>query len=340
MDFKKAAISFSDNGIIYLYLIILIILCFVDVCYGAVFISFSSILSHNVLSLQIIQIRFVEMLQALLAGAVLSLCGGVLQKILKNPLADPFILGISSGGSCFSAIFVILNLSVFMGFNDFETWFPVQSFVSVVGCLFSTLLIFYLRSKIKSQHEEYSYLIIGVILNSFFSALLLITISIADLSQLGQIHSWLIGALQPVSFFQLLCLFVICIPCVILLINQSNQLNYLLLDDTFCKSLGIQSESLRKKLIFLICILISIVVSISGSIGFIGLIVPHYVRRLYKLDPKNELKLIMICGSGILVISDLFSRNLLPPSQLPIGIFTAFIGAPALAMILMRNSSK
>lgn len=280
------------------------------------------------------------MLQAVFAGAILAFCGGVLQKILKNPLADPFILGISAGGSCFSAIFVLLNLSSLFYLTQFNLYFPIQSAVSILGCFISYLFIHFFKNKIKTQHEEYSYLIIGIILNSFFSAILMITISLADQSQLSQIHNWLIGSLQPISLLQMSVLIFICTPCVLLILKESSYLNYLLFGDDFGKSLGINPVKIRNKLIFLICVLISIVVSISGSIAFIGLIVPHYVRKIHKISVKNEFILILICGAIILVIADLLSRVLLPPSQLPIGIFTALIGSPALAYILLRNSSK
>ena len=119
-----------------------------------------------------------------------------------------------------------------------------------------------------------------------------------------------------------------------------NVLNHLLFGDEFAKSLGVNPEKIRNKLIFLICILISAVVSISGAIGFIGLIVPHYVRKLHKSTVYFELILTMICGAIVLVISDLLSRVMLSPSQLPIGIFTALIGAPALAFILLRDKNQ
>ncbi|MES2614719.1 MAG: iron ABC transporter permease [Bdellovibrionota bacterium] len=272
-----------------------------------------------------------------MAGAILALCGGVLQKILKNPLADPFILGISSGGSCFAALFVLLNFSSFFYLTNLNKYFPLQSIVSLLGCLFSFYFINKFRKKIKAQHQEYSYLIIGIILNAFFSAVLMITISLADQTQLSQIHNWLVGCLQPVSVIQIMFLILACTPCIFLILKEAPFLNYLLFGDDFAKSLGVNPEKIRNKLIFLICILISIVVSISGAIGFIGLIVPHYVRKMHKGTVFNELVLTMICGSIVLVIADLLSRVLLAPSQLPIGIFTALIGAPSLAFILLRE---
>ena len=317
------------------YLALLFFFCFLDVYFGSVKIHFSFSDSY---SFKIAKFRMTEMFQSMLAGAILALCGAVLQKILKNPLADPFILGISSGGSCFSAIFVLLNLSVYFSFFQLDSFFPLQSIVSFIGCMFAFFFILSFKNKIKSHQEEYSYLIIGIILNSFFSAVLLITISLSDQSQLSQIHNWLIGSLQPISFLQIIALLIFCVPCVFFILKESKLIPLLMFEDTFSKSLGIQPERLRNKLIFLICILISIVVSISGSIGFIGLIIPHYVQKLHRSFILQELILTMICGALVLVFADFLSRVLIPPSQLPIGIFTALIGAPALAFILLKRS--
>lgn len=330
----------AQTPVMSIYLFVLFISCFLDVYFGSVSINFSHFSSLDEFSLKIIEIRTTEMFQALMAGAILSLCGGVLQKILKNPLADPFILGISSGGSCFSAIFVLLNLSSFFYLSQFDKFFPLQSLVSLVGCLFAFSFINYFKNKIKSHHAEYSYLIIGIILNSFFAAVLMITISFADQSQLSQIHNWLIGSLQPISASQMATLILICTPCVIFIIKEAPILNHLVFEDEFSKSLGVNPEKIRNKLIFLICILISVVVSISGAIGFIGLIVPHYVRKLHKSNVAKEFILTMICGAIVLVIADLLSRVILSPSQMPIGIFTALIGAPALAFILLKGNNK
>lgn len=327
-----------NKAIIYIYILILIISCFFDIYFGSVHINFLHLFSLNSFEIKIIELRCTGMLQAILAGSILSLCGGVLQKILKNPLADPFILGISAGGNCFSAIFVLLNFSSLFYLANLDKFFPIQSIASLVGCLISFTFINYFRNKIKSQHAEYSYLIIGIILNSLFAAILMITVSLADQSQLSQIHNWLIGSLQPISTLQLVVLILICTPSIILILKEAPILNHLIFSDEFAKSLGVNAAKIRNKLIFLICILISIVVSISGSIGFIGLIVPHYVRSLHKTNAFSEFMLTLICGAIVLVIADLLSRVVLPPSQLPIGIFTALIGAPALAFILLKRN--
>lgn len=319
-------------------LVILILFCYLDVRYGSVSLFWHDLLAGDEVTKRIVEVRFVETLQALLAGAVLALCGGVLQKILKNPLADPFILGISSGGSCFSALFVLLHVSSAVTLVKMEKYFPMQSVVSLIGCLIAFSIITYFKRRIKSYHAEYSYLIIGIILNSFFSATLMLAVSFADQAQLSQIHNWLIGCLQPISFFQLLSLFFVCVPFVLMVLNRTYALNYLIFGDEFAKSLGVNPDKTRNKLIFFICILISVVVSVSGAIGFIGLIVPHIARKLYPVQHQGQYYFIMILGAIILVFSDFLSRVLLSPTQLPIGIFTAFLGTPALAIILLRRT--
>lgn len=291
----------------------------------------------NSVDFKIAAIRTINLFQSSLIGAYLALSGCILQKILRNPLSDPFILGISAGGTCFAAAFVLLGFYSYAEFSFLDTFFPVQSLFSFLGCFISFALLLFLKNKIRSANDEYSLPLIGIVLNSLFSAVLILLIATGSPSQLSQIHGWIIGSLQPVTFSQMIFLLFISFIPLFFILKNANSLTALLFGDEFAKSLGVNSESIRRHMIFWVCVLISIVVSISGSIGFIGLIVPHFVKKCHRLSPTLECVVAMIVGASVLVLADMLSRTLFSPAQLPIGVFTAAFGAPALSLILLRK---
>lgn len=161
--------------------------------------------------------------------------------------------------------------------------------------------------------------------------------SIAKPEQLTEIHNYLIGTLQPISSYQILFMLILSIIPILIILKNANNYNLMLFGDDFAKSMGINPVKLRNISIFMICILISIVVSSAGIIAFIGLIVPHIIRKIHRFNPYSECLLSMIFGAIILINADTLSRTLFSPAQLSIGIFTAIIGAPILSIILLKG---
>lgn len=318
--------------------LIFIILCFLNLYFGAVKIDYLSLFQEkDSIYFSIEKLRIINLLQVVLVGASLALCGSVLQKILRNPLADPFILGISAGGTCFAASFVLLGLYSCSYFSFIDQFFPVQSIFSFIGCFFSFSFLLFFKKKVRNSNDEYAFPLIGIILNSIFSAILILLVAVAGPSQLSQIHGWLIGTMQPISVVQLCFLFLFALPVATFILKNSNQLNLLLFGDEFAKSLGVDPIRLRRRMIFGICILVSIAVSISGAVGFIGLIVPHFVKKFRRSSPLIECCLSLFVGSSLLLFADMLSRVLFSPAQLPIGVFTALLGAPAFCFILLKR---
>jgi iron complex transport system permease protein len=214
---------------------------------------------------------------------------------------------------------------------------PIQPIFAFFGCVFSFLIIFYMRKKILNVQDEFTYIIIGIILNSFFSSLLLVIFTVAKPSQLLEIQNYLIGNIQQCSSMQITVCYIIVIFVMYKLLNYVKYLDILLFGDEFSKSMGVDPAHLRKKIIFLICILISIVIVLSGSIAFIGLIIPHIIKRIHRFSSQFEVILSMILGAIVLINADTLSRTLFSPAQLSIGIFTAILGAPLLSYILFKR---
>lgn len=281
------------------------------------------------------------MLEVIFVGSCLALCGNVLQKILRNPLADPFVLGISAGGTFFSASFVLLGLSSYsLCFFKIASFFPIQSVFSFLGCLVAFLFLLFGKKRIPHADDEYVFVLLGVILNAVCSSVLMLLIALADPSELSQIHGWLIGSIQPIRLSQISAMFLVAALPFVFILKQSSQMNLLLFGDEFARSAGIQPEHLRNRLIFSICALISLAVCISGAIGFLGLIVPHFIKRAHHVSVLQENILCVIAGSILLLFADVMSRSLLAPAEIPIGVFTALFGAPAFCFFLFQKKNK
>jgi iron complex transport system permease protein len=321
------------------FLLVIMGYCFVYICSAFLSISFGSvkISFDDDLFLKMIQIRFLNFMQASFVGAILALSGFVLQKIFKNPLADPFFLGLSSGGACFAAAFLLLSSGSFLSDVSIFYYFSVQSIFAFLGCLFSFLIVVFARKKIAHMHDEYVYPVIGIIINSFFSSLILFMFSIANPDKFAEMHHYLIGALQPSSFLQILFIFLASLIPLVVILKISKFYDFLVFGDDFSFSNGINPLKVRSLSVFMICFLISIVVSVSGIIGFIGLIVPHIVNRMHRYSSQFQGILSMILGAIFLVNADTLSRTLFPPTQISVGVFTSIIGAPILSVIILSR---
>lgn len=289
---------------------------------------------------EILILRITNFLIASFIGVCLAICGNVLQNILKNPLADPFILGISAGGTCFAAGSMFFSSSFILLQFPLEYNFSLQTVAAFIGCLFSFTILFWARKKIQGSNDDYIYPVIGIITNTFFSAILMLIFSISKPEKLSEIQNFLVGSLQPITFSELIIVIIISIFPIFMLFNRSQYFNKILFGDDFAKSLGVSSEKIRKECIFYVCVIISLVVSLAGSISFIGLIVPHIVRKVHRVGHRSELIICMFLGAIILVNADTLARTVLKPAQLPVGIFTALIGAPFLAIILLKRNKS
>ncbi|WGL61361.1 iron ABC transporter permease [Pigmentibacter sp. JX0631] len=287
--------------------------------------------------IKIFELRINNFLTVSFVGATLAYCGNILQNILKNPLADPFILGISSGGTCLVAFLMLFPLPLFLLPFAFNITFSFQTIAAFIGCMMSFNIIFILRRKIKSVNDEYIYPVIGIIINTFLSSIILFIFSIIKPEKLSEIHNFLIGSIQPLSFYEILFIIIFSIYPFIKLFQLSRFFNVIQFGDDFSKSMAIDPEKIRKECIFFVCILISITVSIAGIISFIGLIIPHLVKKIHRVNSKSELIICIFLGAIVLLNADTLSRILLSPAQLPVGIFTALIGAPFLTMILLKR---
>lgn len=327
-----------QTKLICIYFVLFFCACLLGVCFGSTSIPLKDLfLFKDSVLVQIFSLRFLGVMQAGLAGGLLALCGCVMQKVLRNPLADPAILGISAGGTCFAVVFILLHLSTVWFFAKVDLYFPSHSLFAFLGCVLAFAALLLLKKYFRRVDNESIYIVIGIILNAFFAAIFTLLVIVAKDAQWAQIQAWMLGSFQPLTFLQMgLIAFVSLLP-VTFILKKIKFLNLLIFGDDYAKSLGVNPVFLRNQMILYVCVLLALVVCVAGSVGFVGLVVPHMMRKLHRVSLRLEAVLCFLSGASLLIFADVLSRCLFPPIVLPVGIFTALLGAPALALILIKK---
>ncbi|MFH2132541.1 MAG: iron ABC transporter permease [bacterium] len=280
-----------------------------------------------VLSASVLKLRFPRVLLAVIAGAVLSLGGVVFQSILRNPLAEPYILGIS-GGAAIGAI-----LGIIMGLARF----PGVGFTAFAGSILSLVLILYLSTG-QTIFQKDRLLLSGVMVNAFCSAVIMFLVSITRDARLHNIIFWLMGDFSTINTLQASLLLVMVIPCFIIIFMLSHTLNLLSMGKETAKSSGVRTRLIILVQLVTTSFMVSLVVGYCGLLGFVGLVVPHLMR--IKLGPDHRV-LVPACilgGGAYMVLCDILARTLPEQGEMPTGVVTALIGAPLFIYFLKRSN--
>src|SRR4051812_13673033 len=276
----------------------------------------------------VLNIRLPRVLLAGLVGASLAIAGAAFQGLLRNPLADPYTLGVSSGASVGGVVTIFFNLSI-----------PVIGaftlpFLSIICAFITILLVLLFAQKIERSMKVETIILTGIIFSSFLGAFISLMIALTG-DELRQIISWLLGSvsMRGWDYIKIILPFFI-IGSLLLLVNV-NELNAMSFGEDRAQHLGVNVQ--RRKMIVLTAgsILTGASVAVSGTIGFVGLVIPHLTRLLWGSDHKHLLPLSLLTGSGFLMLTDLVARTIISPTELPIGVITALIGAPVFAAILL-----
>lgn len=278
-------------------------------------------------------IRFPRVVLAGLVGASLAIAGAAFQGLLRNPLADPYTLGVSSGASVGAVLTIFLHISI-----------PVIGsytlpFLSILFALITIIAVLIFAKRIDRSMKVETIILTGVIFSSFLSAFISLMIALTG-DELRQIVSWLMGSvsMRGWEYIQIILPFFL-IGSFLLLMN-GNELNAMSFGEERAQHLGVNVK--RRKMLVLTAgsILTGAAVAVSGTIGFVGLVIPHLTRLLWGPDHKHLLPLSMLTGSAFLILADLTARTVISPTELPIGVITSLIGAPVFAAILIRNKRK
>ncbi len=272
----------------------------------------------------ILSLRVPRALLAGLVGAGLSVSGAIFQALLRNPLADPYILGVSSGAAV-GAIIAIL-----MGLSTLSIGLPLASFI---GALLTIFIVFNFGKQDGKIHPN-TLLLAGVIIGSFLSALIMFFISISQKEELHTIIFWLMGDFSFSNTQAILIIFPYIFLGFLFLYLRARQLNLILSGEESALQMGVDVERLKLISYLLASLITAASVSVCGLIGFVGLIVPHSVRLIFGPDHRLLLPSSALIGASFLIASDTFARTLLAPTELPVGVITAAFGGPFFIYLL------
>lgn len=281
----------------------------------------------------LVGIRLPRVVLAALVGAALACSGVVLQAILRNPLADPYILGISSGAGLGVIIAVISGITwSFCGGS------PLSVF-AFAGAIATVWLVWFV-GHFTAKAQVTSLLLAGVVINAFFSAVIMFLTSIAKSDQLLSTILWLMGSIRQQDVLVLRVSAASILAGIIALFVISHRLNILSLGQYEAKALGVDPAKTRLLAFSFSAFITAIAVSLSGLIGFVGLIIPHSVRLICGPDHRQLLPISAIIGGVFLVIADTLARTMFGQEQWPVGVITAIAGGPFFLVLLARYSRK
>lgn len=280
------------------------------------------------LAATLLELRGTRALTAFVTGAALSLSGVMMQALLRNPLADPYVLGISAG-SAVGALFALMLMCA--------AW--VVDAAAFGGAVAIAMLLYFLarrdmRSGTAAEGGTALLLLTGVILSAACTALITLMLSIAPESRLRSMVFWLIGDLSGAPFR--LMPWVVLAGCMAFALRSARALNVMALHAESAVTLGINVGLLRKGLFFVSALLTASAVTNGGSVGFVGLIVPHACRFAFGADHRVLIPAATLLGGGYLVLADTLARTVIAPQQLPVGVVTALIGTPVFLYQLHR----
>ena len=276
-------------------------------------------------------LRAPRVILGMLVGAGLTLSGTGMQAFTRNPLAEPYVLGISSGASLGAVLAMVCALKLPMG----RLTIPTGAFV---GALLSITLVYALASG-RSGVSPIRLILVGIAVSSLFSAVTNYLVYTApDDSTVREATFWMLGGLGSAQWSDLPPLAVLIVPCFVAMLAMAKPLNAMMMGDSSAITLGVNLNRVRQLVIFITALLTACCVSVSGCIGFVGLVVPHLVRSIVGPDHRRMIPISTLFGAIFMIWVDVGARMLHRPTEIPVGILTAFLGAPLfLWMIRLRR---
>jgi len=278
----------------------------------------------------ILHVRLPRVLKAALIGGALSLCGAAMQGLLRNPLADGSTLGVSAGAS------VGAVLSIAFGITIPGLSFGTTTIMAIGFAFVSILLILGLAQKLDFSLSTNTIILIGVIFSMFANSITSLIVTFAG-SKAKTILFWTMGSLSSNSIEQIILLAVVLLGGSILIFHYSRELNAFAVGEENARHIGVDVKKVKLILLISASVLIGVCVSVSGTIGFVGLVMPHIMRLIVGPNHKRLLPASLFGGAIFLMLADLVSRIILDPLQLPIGVVTSFIGSVVFVYIFYRN---
>jgi iron complex transport system permease protein len=278
-------------------------------------------------------LRIPRVLAAFLAGSGLSLCGMVFQAMFRNPLADPFTLGIASGASCGAAVTILLGIS---GAVFGLSFFSICAFF----CAAIAMLLVYFLSSLNKTSSSLAMLLAGIAISFLFSSILMFMQYLSSLRDSFHIVRWLMGGIEVFGYRQILPMAVIAAIGFVIVFIKLPELDQLLVGEDLAHSRGVRVASTKNLLLFAATIIIGSIVSVCGPIGFVGLLIPHICRMLFKTKHVVLGPACFLSGGIFLVLCDTAARVIVAPAEMPVGVITALLGGPFFLWLLFVKRNQ
>lgn len=299
---------------------------------GDLVINYSNIFDENSQDYMVFwDLRLPRVFLAFFCGAILSLSGLIFQTLFKNALITPYTLGVASGSTLFTALFII--------------FFPSYMYVvgGFAGAFLTILLLFFIANRINKNSilaQTNSFLLVGIALSFFYSACLMLLFAISNFEENYSIVRYTLGSLDIVGFSYVLPVCVVSLILLRVVYSYKKEITLMLTSNENAFLKGVEVKRVNFILLLLVSFCVGICISFTGPIGFIGLVVPHIIKIVYKKSAYKLFWPVFYFGGVFLVLCDFISRNLIESSTLPIGVVTAFIGAPFFIYLIVRRSYK
>jgi iron complex transport system permease protein len=277
----------------------------------------------------VLRIRLPRALLAILVGGGLALSGTIFQALLRNPLAEPYILGISSGAAVGAVTALALGLAVKTAWAV-----PLAAFI---GAILATALVFRIATAVGSTIDTRILLLAGVVVGAFFNAVILLLLTFADVETFRAAIFGMMGSLGNADWPAVMILASYLLPAAVALLALARPLNLLAIGEETAAHLGTDVERVKWSAFLIASLLVAAGVAVSGVIGFIGLIVPHAIRLVWGSDHRLLLPASILAGAAFLLIADIVARTVAAPAELPVGVITALIGVPIFVVLLTRR---
>jgi iron complex transport system permease protein len=290
-------------------------------------------LSYNVLT----KIRLPRIALAMLVGGSLALSGAALQGLFRNPLADPGLIGVSTGASSFAAASIVLGATSWFN-NSLLSSLSMNVFTFTGAASFTLLALWIARTR--RNTDLTSLLLAGIALNALGGSITALLTFVSDNEQLRNISFWLMGSLGGASWANVGITLSLVIPSWYILLRKHNVFNALSLGDEHAGYLGFKVKKEKRTIILFAALLVGVCVSFTGIIGFVGLVIPHLIRLLAGGNHRTLLPYSLLFGSMFLLLADTLSRTIIEPKELPIGILTSLTGAPFFLYLIIRQKNQ
>lgn len=280
-------------------------------------------------------LRLPRVVLGLLVGSSLAISGAVMQGLFRNPLAEPGLIGISSGASLFAVLIIVLNVK----FLTTAFGYHALAITSFFGACITTFLVYSVANGDGNTNIA-TLLLVGIAINALAGSITGLLTYMSNDEQLRNITFWSLGSLGGATWKTVTSILPFVIPPLTALPLVYKQLNALALGESQARHMGVNVNMLKKLIIILATLGVGASVAVSGIIGFVGLVVPHILRMAFAADNRLVIVGSALLGASVLVLADLFSRTLVAPAELPIGILTAMIGTPIFIYIVLRERKK